>query len=235
MGAPTIIGLQEVENIDVLQDLVEEESIAELGYEPFLVEGNDSRGIDVGYLVRSDRAMVESAAAFDAPGDLFARPPLVITVTVHLESGDQTIIVLNNHFLSLSAGEEATEPVRAAQAAWNATAVEQLAVNAPEAHFVVLGDLNSFYQTLPLDKLEQAGLRHVYQYLPEEERPYTYNFAGRTQTLDHILVSPALFDRLTLVEVLHSNADYPLGDPEDSSPRRVSDHDPLVAIFTFIE
>ncbi len=235
MGAPTIIGLQEVENLDVLQDLVEEDAIAEFGYEPYLIEGNDSRGIDVGYLVRSDLATVESVAAHDAPGDLFARPPLVITVTAHLDSGDQTVIVLNNHFLSLSAGEEATEPVRTAQAAWNVTVIEELAANNPEAYFVVLGDLNSFYQTLPVDTLEASGLQHVYRYLPEEERPYTYIFEGRTQTLDHIVVSPTLFNQLALVEVLHSNADYPIGDPEDSSLHRVSDHDPLVAIFNFAQ
>ncbi len=235
MGSPTIIGLQEVENLDVLQDLVEEDAIVEFGYEPYLIEGNDSRGIDVGYLVRSDQATVESVAAHDAPGDLFARPPLVITVTAHLESGDQTVILLNNHFLSLSAGEETTEPVRTAQAAWNVTVIEQLAAENPEALFVVLGDLNSFYQTLPVDTLEESGLQHVYRYLPEEERPYTYIFEGRTQTLDHIVVSPTLFDQLTLVEVLHSNADYPIGDPEDTSLHRVSDHDPLVAIFNFAE
>ena len=235
MGAPSIIGLQEVENLDVLQDLVEEESLADYGYAPFLIEGNDSRGIDVGYLVRSDRATIESAAAFAAPGDLFARPPLVITVTAHLDSGDETMIVLNNHFLSLSAGEEATEPVRAAQAAWNVAVIEQLAASNPTAHFVVLGDLNSFYMTLPLATLQDAGLRHVYEFLPADDVPYTYIFEGRTQTLDHMLVSSALFDRLALVEVLHTNSDFPIGDPEDTTPRRVSDHDPLVAIFTFAE
>ena len=100
---------------------------------------------------------------------------------------------------------------------------------------MVLGDLNSFYQTLPVDTLEDSGLQHVYRYLPGEERPYTYIFEGRTQTLDHILVSPPLFTQLAVVEVLHTNADYPLGDPEDSSLRRVSDHDPLVAIFSFAQ
>ena len=235
MGAPTIIGLQEVENLDILQDLVEQEAIAEFGYQPFLIEGNDSRGIDVGYLVRSDRATVESVAAHDAPGELFARPPLVITVTAHLASGDQTVIVLNNHFLSLSAGEQATEPVRTAQAAWNVELVAELSAANPAAHFVVLGDLNSFYQTLPLDTLEAAGLQHVYRYLGDGERPYTYIFEGRTQTLDHIVVSPELFSHLALVQPLHTNADYPLGDPEDTTPRRVSDHDPLVAIFHFAE
>jgi predicted extracellular nuclease len=235
MGAPTIIGLQEVENLAVLQDLVAEEMLAEYGYEPYLIEGNDSRGIDVGYLVRSDRATVQSVAAYPAPGDLFARPPLVMTVTAHLDSGDQTVIVLNNHFLSLSAGEEATEAVRTAQAEWNLAVIEELAAENPAVHFVMMGDLNSFYQTLPVDTLEAGGLQHVYGSLPEEERPYTYIFEGRTQTLDHILVSPELFAQLTLVEVLHTNADYPLGNPEDSSLYRVSDHDPLVAIIGFGE
>src|SRR5690606_11672973 len=133
MGAPTIIGLQEVENLAVLQDLVTEEVLVEYGYEPYLIEGHDSRGIDVGYLVRSDRATEQSFAAYDAPGDLFARPPLVITVTAHLDSGDQTVIVLNNHFLSLSAGEAATEAVRTAQAEWNLAVMAELAAENPAA------------------------------------------------------------------------------------------------------
>ncbi len=85
MGAPTIVGLQEVENIDVLEDLAEQEAIADYDYQPFLVEGTDSRGIDVGYLVRGDQATVEGASAYPAPEGLTSRPPLLITVTLHLD------------------------------------------------------------------------------------------------------------------------------------------------------
>ena len=118
LGAPTVIGLQEVENIGVLEDLLELEALADYGYEPYLIEGFDSRGIDVGYLVRGDQATVELVTNEGADEALFSRPPLLLQMT--LESSGQSVYFLNNHFLSLSGGEEATEPVRNAQAAWNA-------------------------------------------------------------------------------------------------------------------
>ncbi|MCP4424559.1 MAG: hypothetical protein GY803_08720, partial [Chloroflexi bacterium] len=233
MGAPTIVGLQEVESIEVLEALVAQEQLAAYNYVPYLVEGPDGRGIDVAYIVRGDRAAVESVEAFPAPDGLTSRPPLLINVTVHLDSGEQTVYVLNNHFSSLSSGEAATEPRRTAQAAWNVTVMEQIQATDPEAQFIVMGDLNSFWHTLPLDALEEAGLHHVYDWFGDHPIPYTYIYQGKTQTLDHILVSEALFAQLEMVDALHINAGHPLAAPDDASARRVSDHDPLVAVFTF--
>jgi hypothetical protein len=142
-----------------------------------------------------------------------------------------TIIAINNHFTSLSAGEEATEPVRTAQAEANVAFMAELKADYPDAMFVVMGDLNSFYQTLPVDTLQAAGLNHVYEYFGDGELPYTYIFEGRAQSLDHILVSPELFARIVSVDALHINADYPLPLPDDTSPMRASDHDPLVVMF----
>ncbi len=234
MGAPTIVGLQEVENIGVLEDLVALPQLAAYQYRPALVEGTDSRGVDVAYLVRGDQAVIDGVAAYPAPEGLTSRPPLVVTATVNLASGPETIYVLNNHFTSLSAGEEATEPRRTAQAAWNVTLMQQILANDPDAQIVVLGDLNSFYHTLPLDTLQNAGLAHAYDIFGEDEiLPYTYIFQGKTQSLDHILMTQNLFDRLGSVDVVPINVDYPLPLPDDDSPRRVSDHDPLVVRFSF--
>jgi uncharacterized repeat protein (TIGR01451 family) len=232
MGAPTIVGLQEVENIDIVEDLAQQDALAEYEYQAFLIEGTDSRGIDVAYLVRADGATVEGAAAYPAPEGLTSRPPLLITVTVQLQDSEQTVYVLNNHFTSMSGGEILTEPRRKAQAAWNVTLVEQILRANPEAYVAVLGDLNSFYESPPLDVLREAGLRHVYE-LVEPERPYTYIYLGESETLDHILVTPSLYQRLLQVTALHIDADYPPPIPEDPSARRASDHDPLVVIFSF--
>jgi uncharacterized repeat protein (TIGR01451 family) len=232
MGAPTVIGLQEVENIGVLEDLAASPLLSKFAYQPALVEGFDSRGIDVGYLVRGDQAEILRIEQYALEDGDFSRPPLLIQVAVDLPGGVETFYVLNNHFLSLSAGEEATEPTRTAQAAWNVSVMELVRAEDPAARFIVLGDLNSFYQTLPIDTLEAAGLRHVYEFLPVEERPYTYIFEGRTQTLDHILVDPALFDLISDVQAVHLNADFPLPNSEDDSARRTSDHDPLVVRFS---
>jgi predicted extracellular nuclease len=232
MGAPTIVGLQEVENIEILHDLAGQEPIAAFGYSPVLIEGTDSRGIDVAYLVRSDQAGIESAVSYPAPEGLTSRPPLLITVTLRLEGREQVLFVLNNHFSSLAGGEAATEPRRTAQAEWNVTLVEQILAREPDALVAVLGDLNSFYDSPPLDRLRRAGLRHIYEFV-EPERPYSYIYQGESETLDHILVTESLYQYLAHVEVLHINADYPPPVPDDPSARRVSDHDPLVAVFSF--
>jgi predicted extracellular nuclease len=156
---------------------------------------------------------------------------LVITITIHLESGDQTVYVLNNHFASMSGGEIPTEPRRKAQAAWNVTLVQRTLEQDPQAHVIVMGDLNSFYDAPPLDVPREAGLRHVYEFV-EPERPYTYIYQGEAETLDHILVTPSFYEGLARVTVLHIGADYPPPIPDDPSARAVSDHDALVVIFS---
>jgi predicted extracellular nuclease len=230
-GAPTIVGLQEVEHVGILEDLAELPSMAEFGYLPFLIEGTDSRGIDVGYLVRGDRATVQSVEQYPAPDGLTSRPPLLVSVAVSYGGESETIYVLNNHFTSLSGGELATEPRRTAQAAWNAQVLGELLAADPGSHGVVLGDLNSYYDSPPLDTLRDSGLLHVYETLPPEER-YTYIYQGISQTLDHILVTPEFMGRMLRVDVLRTNADFAPPIPGDDSPMRKSDHDALVVVFS---
>jgi len=231
MGTPTIIGFQEVENIGILEDLAQQASIAVYGYIPVLSEGLDSRGIDVGYLVRGDQADVLSVTQYPAPEGLTSRPPLVIEVSLHKDTGNQVVYVINNHFTSMSAGELATEPQRNAQAAWNVALCESILAEEPEAFIIVIGDLNSFYDSPPIDTLRKSGLNHVYEFV-EPDIPYSYIFQGESETLDHILVTSSHYKQLLRVDVLHTNADYPPKDQEDGSPQRVSDHDPLVVVFS---
>jgi predicted extracellular nuclease len=233
MGAPTVVSLQEIENVGVLDDLAAEQAISQFHYQPVLIEGDDSRGIDVGYLVRGDRAEIVEATAMPAPEGLTSRPPLLLTITLETLSNETvTIYLLNNHFTSMSEGETVTEPRRVAQASWNLSLVKQVQEQEPDAFIVVLGDLNSFYESPPIDTLRDGGLRHVYEFVAPEI-PYTYIYEGESETLDHILVSPPLYEHLIQVEALHIDADFSLAAPDDATPRHVSDHDPLIAIFGF--
>jgi len=229
-GAPTVVGLQEVENIGVLQDIAAHEALAGFDYQPILIEGHDSRGIDVGYLVRGDQAEVLDVQQFDAPEGLTSRPPLLVHLRVQTASGAVELYVINNHFTSMAGGEAATEPRRAAQAAWNVTILQQITAQQPDALVAIIGDLNSFYDSRPLDVLREAGLRHVMEGRPLEDR-FTYIYQGVAQELDHILVTPRLMSLLRRADALRTNTDYPLPLPDDTSPMHKSDHDPLIAVF----
>lgn len=230
-GIPTIIGFQEVENIGILEDIAEHELLTAYQYQAVLIEGTDSRGIDVGYLIRADQAAIEETHQYVAEEGLTSRPPLMVKVNISADSGGITIYVLNNHFTSMSGGEAITEPRRNNQSLWNVSILESILAADPNAHIAVIGDLNSYYHSAPLDTLRDAGLMHVYEFL-DDEREYTYIYQGISQTLDHMLVSENLWEHILWVDVLHVNADYPPPPFDDETPLRNSDHDPLVVGFS---
>ncbi len=237
LGAPTLFGAEAVENIDVLEDLAAQPALAPYDYQAVLIEGPSSRGIDVGFLVRGDRATVEGVAQRQAPEGLFSRPPLLITITLHTASaGDVTVYAIVNHFISKSGGEALTEPRRVMEAEWNAHLVDQILAVDPDAYVIVMGDLNDYYDSAPLQALtagETSGgqLVHTMTGVPREER-YSFIYQGVSQLLDHILVTPALASHLVQAQALHVDADYPLPEPDTADPHRCADHDPVVAVFS---
>jgi uncharacterized repeat protein (TIGR01451 family) len=236
LGAPTVVGLQEVENVGVLEDLAAQPALDRYDYQAVLVEGPSSRDIDVGFLVRGDRATLAGVGQYQAPEGLFDRPPLMITITVHTASaGDVAVYAIVNHLISKSGGEALTEPRRVMEAEWNARLVDDILIGNPDAYVVVLGDLNDYYDSAPLRALTEGNipggrLVNVADALPPGER-YSYIFQGVSQLLDHILVTPALAARQARVDVLHINADYPPSAPEAVSLYHSSDHDPVAATF----
>jgi len=114
---PDVVAVQEVDELAILQDVA-----AELGgYTAYLREGNDERGIDVGFLVKETvaasnlrqwgKAQTEDVASTcsDIPGRLFDRPPLSIVV----ERNGVKLTVFSNHFASKSGTQSAiaAEPI----------------------------------------------------------------------------------------------------------------------------
>jgi len=234
LGAPIIVGVQEIEGSNVLEDLAARPEIADYHYHGFWIDGPGGR--DVGFLVRGDRAEVVGVGQYQAPEGLFSRPPLMITATVRTESaGEITVYAIVNHFISKAGGEALTEPRRVREAEWNAHLVDQILEHDPDAYVVVLGDLNDYYDSAPLRALVEGStpggrLVHALAGVEREER-YSFIYQGVSQLLDHILVTPSLAEHMEWATPLHINADYPLPRPETPDPHRCSDHDPVVAMF----
>lgn len=203
--------------------------------------------IRVGLIYRASRVapVGEAATLVD---DLFgkrSRPPLAQT----FRAGTGTkpgpaFTVVANHFKSKGCSEAtgADADRKDGQSCWNATRTESARrLDAwlrtdPTASgsdlAVIVGDLNAYSMEDPVQMLISAGWRDAFAG-QRGPKPYSYVYDGQVGRLDHALLSPSLAARLVGAAEWHSNADEPesqgyrerLGD---RSPRRSSDHDPLV-------
>jgi hypothetical protein len=260
LGAPTLVAVQEVESLDVLNALAATPELAPYGYGAVLLEGFDPRGIDVGLLYRRDRATVESVtqrnactteqlgfadgeARCSSQGDgvidgyyLTARPPLVVSLTIRNAAGTGAtpLALIVNHFKAQGGDDPAGQGFvarRTAEAHLVAGIVNELLAANPDAAIMVAGDLNDAVGSEPLQVLTTtAPLRDLALDVPAPSR-YSYIFNGQSEVLDHILVTANLKTRLTAVTYLHLDADYPASLAEQPTPFRVSDHDPPIARF----
>jgi hypothetical protein len=140
--------------------------------------------------------------------------------------------VIANHFNSKGGDDPlfghsqpptlATEAQRVQQATVVHDFVANLETADPDAAVVVLGDLNDFEFSPPLGTLKAGVLHDLIETLPQDER-YTYDFEGNSQSLDHILLSDALFAQPFAYDAVHVNSEF---------ASQASDHDPQVVRIT---
>lgn len=223
---PDIVAVQEVVDKTILEDVA-----TRTGYTAYLEEGNDNRGIDVGFLVaptlkvesvtqlgKTATESIPGTSCSDITGNLFDRPPLEIAV----KTGPFRLRVITNHFAS----KAAPDSCRDAQAAFVRDRVA--ALEAQGVNVVVTGDLNAFEDETPLGVLEgpQTSLDNLWDTLPAELR-YSFAFQGKLQTLDHILITSGLQSRVDDFDYAHFDNDYYDRDRAGDS-HKLSDHDPPV-------
>jgi len=263
LNAPDILAVQEAEKLGVLQALADKinSDDASLTYTPYLVEGNDVGGIDVGFLVRSG-VTVNSVTQLGATETLSVdgsllhdRPPLLLDAT--LANGCK-ISVLVVHQRSLNGIDDPTDGPRVRQkrheqAVSVANMVQNQQTANPNINLVVTGDFNAFQFTdgyvhvlgqimgtpanasealIPGTDIVNPDLTNTVLSLPANEQ-YSYVFAGSAQILDHMLVSQTLQSSVTGIEYARANSDAAESFETDASTvLRTSDHDGLVLFVT---
>ncbi|MFF3753739.1 lamin tail domain-containing protein [Streptomyces sp. NPDC002018] len=139
------------------------------------------------------------------------------------------VFVVGNHFNSKGGDHPvhgrfqpptlSSETQRLAQAKEVNTFVADLLDKDKNAKVVVLGDINDYQFSAPLDVLTKKVLKDLINTLPKNER-YSYVYDGNSQTLDHILVSKGI--KNPVYDVVHINAEF---------ADQASDHDPQVVRF----
>ncbi len=159
LGAPDILGVQEVEKLSVLDDLAADITALDptVSYSAYLEEGNDVGTIDVGFMVRDTVAVdaitqlgKEEIQDFEGSiAPLHDRPPLLLEgrSTGGGSNFPIAVIVVHNRSLggidSSSSGPRVRQK-RLEQAQSVAAKVQAIQGANPNVHLVVTGDFNAF-------------------------------------------------------------------------------------------
>ena len=137
-----ILGVAEVENWRVLNDLVNQPAIANRNYQIVHYEGPDRRGVDVALLYNPRYFTYSSSKTFTlhyAPNpDFRTRDQLLVTGLLQ----NERIHIIVNHWPSRTGGEKQSEPLRKAAAGLTRSIVDSLFRAEPNAKIIIMGDLN---------------------------------------------------------------------------------------------
>lgn len=141
----SMLGVAEVENRGVLEDLVKQPALAKRDYQIAHFDSWDKRGIDVGLLYQAKYFDLDTARylrlrnLYRADGDtVFTRDILWVT---GLYDGEP-LHVFVNHWPSRRGGETASAPLRNAAALRFRQTADSIQAADPTAKIVMMGDLN---------------------------------------------------------------------------------------------
>lgn len=103
--------------------------------------------------------------------------------------------------------------------------VKDILESDPKANILVTGDFNDFPWTAPIKTLEGTQLTNLFTTVDKDDW-FTYIYEGNGQVFDQIFTTKPLLEKLVDFQVLHLNS-------VKSGDDRVSDHDPVIALFDF--
>jgi endonuclease/exonuclease/phosphatase family metal-dependent hydrolase len=199
-----VLGLIECEGRDALVQFSEKllPAVGGKSYaEAMLIDGNDTRGIDVGLLAREGYKVGWMRSHADDRsqngGYVFSRD--CPEFGIWTPSG-ATVWVLLNHFKSKGYGaKDASDARRWLQAETARTIYERLKLE-KAAMIAVMGDFNDGMDSDALAPLlRETDLRDasVHPTFDNAGRPGTFKDGHERDKLDYILLSPALYERMS--------------------------------------
>jgi len=196
---PALIGLAEVENAAVLQDLIDSKHLAKSHYDFVHYDSKDERGIDVALLYDTTLFKVHTSEEFslelynDAGLPDYTRD--ILLVSGNLDGFDVHIIV--NHWSSRREGEKETEHKRIAGSDKVGEIISSLRLQDKEAKIIVIGDFNDDPISKSVKRLVQGfGLFNTTEALRTYNRGTTKH-NRQWNLFDQILVTPNFIEEST--------------------------------------
>jgi hypothetical protein len=151
---PAVVGVCEVENASVLEDLINKTELKKHDYAYVHVDGNDERGVDVGFLYRKSVFEVTHFASyplvFDFDPEDRTRDHLLVSGTL---DGELMHFIIN-HWPSRRGGEKVSRPKRNAAGDRTRYIVDSLLNLDKDAKIIVMGDFND-------DPINESLMEHL--------------------------------------------------------------------------
>lgn len=180
---PALIGLAEVENAFVLQDLLEETPLARTQYKYIHKDSPDSRGIDVALLYRE-----ELFTPLETKYIGFSFPTRDVLYTKGVVNGLDTLHIMVNHWPSKRGNETSSGRKREYVSLKVSHVVDSILLRNPAANIVLMGDFNDTPASSPLKNLGQ--LTNLAKWADGAEGSYKYRESW--SMIDQFLVSENL-------------------------------------------
>ncbi len=196
-GIPDLIALCEVENDSVLHDLTKRSLLRNAGYEYIMTSSPDLRGIDVA-LLYSPFSFKPVKSCFLRVDPISSMRPTrdILYVSGQVISGD-TLHVFVVHFPSRFGGERYSRPFRKVVADRLCHSLDSIQRLNPDARILIAGDFNDSHDSHALKQIHSQNIQN----LTKDARGLhgvkgTYRYQGEWDSIDHILSSHALYNKV---------------------------------------
>ncbi|MEM9545888.1 MAG: endonuclease/exonuclease/phosphatase family protein [Bacteroidota bacterium] len=202
----SILGVSEVENKRVLEDLVKQESIADRNYQIVHHDSPDRRGIDVAMLYNPAHFEFRNLTMHNINFLFEDGDTLRTREIMHVEGfldGDFAHILIN-HWPSRSGGEKRSAPRRNKAAQTCVQIVDSLKMIDPNVKVIVMGDLNDDPTSTSTKgilrakgKVKDVGSKDMFNPMYDYYRRGLGSNAYRDNwsLFDQVILSPGLLDQ----------------------------------------
>ncbi len=195
--SPAIIGIAEIENDTVINDLLNSEYLKNKKYDYIHIESHDWRGIDVALLYRttvfspSDYKVYELKAWNDKGYRVKTRNQLL--VSGYLDS--ELIHIIVNHWPSQRGGANKTEYLRKKSAELNSTIISELRNQNQNAKILTIGDFNDDPNSISIKKMLNSKSESLYNPFEKmfKRGIGSLGFRDNINLFDQIIFSSNLF------------------------------------------
>ena len=195
-----ILGLCEVENIDVLNDL--NQAFPKRNYTIIHYDSPDNRGIDNALLYDKKRFSIISSKA--VPNTLTNGSKTRDILYVSGKYQNTVLHIYINHWPSNYGGKEKAIPKRTSTAKLILEEIEKIRMQDVSAEIILLGDFNEDPDDLNIQMLESVGLTSLMKPLLGKPKIGTYVYRGKDYFYDQIIINDQLQDEQGLSIVNNS-------------------------------